>query len=1011
MGPKREDKNFNPFPGLRPFSPGESELFFGREEESGVLLKKLLQNRFVTVIGASGSGKSSLVHSGVLPKLKGSNSDNPSEWRIMSFRPGNDPFGNLADALADDIEARGQVRPEKVKVLSELHNNPEGISGAAKSLMIRSDEKILMVVDQFEELFRFNPQGKPSNAMPVAARFVDFIVKAVSELSVNIFTVVVMRSDYIGECAQYQELTRLINASNYLVPLMGKDNYRKVIEGPVKYAGNKIDPQLVETLLNDIGNKSDQLPVLQHVMMRTYDHWLRMNEPDRPVGEVDYESVGTMQRAMSMHANEAYDELDNRGKEICRTMFKIITGKGSDNKGYRRPDDVETITSIAGCNEEELYDVIEKFRVPSRSFLTPRLDLPITEESIIDISHESLINLWDRLRDWVDEESSSVQMYKRLSEASAMYQQGKTGILRPPDLQMAVNWREENKPTLAWAERYNPAFERAMVYLRTSEKEYLEEEETKLRSQRKKIKRTRVIASGLGVAVIVSLSFMLFAIVRKSASDRARALAQVERTKAEQQKIKADSIALVAAAERTAAITDAKEAEQVAQEADNSAKIANQEKYLALREREVALENEKMAVEEKEQTHHLRMLSVGKSMAIRSLQFAEQKGLKAALAFQAFLFNRNNNGPENDADIFAGLYDVARRDGDKYYQSFRGQEGDIKSIAFAPASNEFYTSGSDGKIIKWSLDGADRTVQVIYSGSEIMDVLAVSPDDSWLACGGENSVIRMIPLKPDNQEYNLQGHAGKINSLVFSYDGKFLYSAALDGKVLKWDLAVRTSTDVTDGSVHITSIDLSGDGKHLAGISKEGGVIVWNPGNNEDKFSIDTKDRDIRAIRFDPGNNLLALGDATGKVELWDIAAHRKISEIIAHDSQINDIQFNTRLKQMATAGNDRKIKLFNIENPEDLSDLPVTFSDNDGVVLVMQFSPDGQFIVSGEFEGSRNLISRPTNADYLAVNFCDNLTRNMTQQEWNNYVGRDIPFEKTCDISNFRIKVDAIKK
>jgi WD40 repeat protein len=1010
MEPNRDDKDFNPFPGLRPFTPEESDLFFGREADSEELLRKLIQNRFVTVIGASGSGKSSLIHSGVLPKVRNLKKQGSSDWRIIPFRPGNDPFGNLADSLSEDIEARGQGKIEKVKILSELHNNPQGISGAVRNLMIKSDERILMVIDQFEELFRYGSQGKTNASLTSGTRFVDFMVKAVSESSLNIFTIIIMRSDYIGECAHYQGLTQLINNSNYLVPQLGKENYRKVIEGPVNYAGAKIDPGLVDTLLKEIGNRADQLPVLQHAMMRTYAHWLKTNDRERPVSKADYESAGTMRNAMSLHANEAYEELSSRGKEICRIMFKTITEKGSDNKGFRRPEGIDTIKTLAGCTEEELFEVIEKFRTPSRSFLTPRQDVPLTEESIIDISHESLIHLWDRLREWVDDEASSVQMYLRLSETSALYQQGKASLLRPPDIQMAVNWRDQNKPTLEWAERYNPAFERAMVYLRTSEKAFIEEEENKIKLQKRKIRRTRIIATVLGVAVIISLTFMLFAFVRKVAAEKQTAQAEQQKAEAEKQKLKADSIAIVATTDLSIADSNTTVAKQMIEESRNNADLANQEKNSAITDKEIAIKKEQIAEKEKENAMRLRMLSVSKAMAVRSLQTQDHKDLQALLAYQAYLFNKRNNGPDNDADIFAGLYNITRQYDNLNYKSFKGHDGDIRSIAFVPGKREFFTSGSDGKIFKWSLDNKDQTLQVIYSGTDIIDVLAVSPDDSWLACGSENSVIRMIPLKPNKAGYELKGHKDKVKSLIFSYDGKYLYSAALDGNVLKWDLAARTSTNLADGTMQITSIDISSDGNHLAGISSDGGVLVWNPENKTDKFSIETTGKNIKAIRFDPENNLLAIGDVNGTVELWDIRMRKKISEVKAHDSQINDIRFNTRLKQMATAGNDKKLKLFNIKDPSDLSELPVTFADNEGVVLVMEFSPDGQVIVSGEFDGSQSLKSRPTNADYMAKYVCENVTRNMTQQEWNNYVGKDIPIEKTCPASDFKIKVDVIK-
>ncbi|HEX2974553.1 MAG TPA: hypothetical protein VHO68_01350, partial [Bacteroidales bacterium] len=310
----------------------------------------------------------------------------------------------------------------------------------------------------------------------------------------------------------------------------------------------------------------------------------------------------------------------------------------------------------------------------------------------------------------------------------------------------------------------------------------------------------------------------------------------------------------------------------------------------------------------------------------------------------------------------------------------------------------------------------EDTFRLIYSGKndkngavELVDVLAVSPDAKWLACGISNTSIKMIPLDQDAQSYVLSGHKGRIKSLIFSYDGKYLYSAALDGKVLKWDLAARTSTDMTDGSLKITSIDISSNGKHIAGISSDGKVMVWNPGNYSDGFRIEPAGKSIKSIRFNPESNLIAIGDATGMIEVWDISTRKKISEVKAHDAQVNDIRFNPVLKQMATAGNDSRLRIFNFRNPSDLTEPPITFTDNGGFVMVMQFSPDGQIIISGAYEDPDNLVCRPAHADYFTRDICSQLKRNMTSEEWEVYVARDIPLEKTCqDIMN--IKVSAIK-
>jgi WD40 repeat protein len=1030
MGPKRDNKNFNPFPGLRPFAPEESDLFFGREGESEEVLGKLLKNRFVTVIGASGSGKSSLIYCGVLPKVRNLGKMESFDWKIISFRPGNDPFGNLADALSENISETSQKKIDRNQIISELQNNPEGIVAAMNNIFEVSDFKILMVVDQFEELFRYSKLGKTDTSLSPTAKFVDFMVNAVSQSAANVFTIVTMRSDFIGECAHYQGLTQLINNSNYLVPHMGTENYREAIVGPVKYAGANIDPILVETLLHDIGDRTDQLPVLQHAMMRTWTHWQELDVPDQPLTKTNYDSVGTMSDAMSLHANEAFEELSLRGKEICEMMFKTITEKGSDNKGLRHPSSVKAIKSIAGCSSEELFEVVEKFRIPARSFITPRQNIPLTDDSIIDLSHESLMRLWDRLREWVDDEAASVQMYMRLSEASAMYQQGKTSLWRPPDLQLAINWRDQHKPTLTWAERYNPAFERAMVYLRTSEKEYLEEEENKIRLQKRQMKRTRIVAMILGVAAIISVGFMLFAFVQKIAADRQTILAEQRKTEAELQKSKADSTAVVATEQRSLAVSNASIAEQKAEEARIEKENANKEKLRAETNAELARKNEvlavqqsdsakraslradqnaKIATEQKNEALRLRMLSIGKSMSIKSGQVSGQKDLQTLLAYQAYLFNKNNNGVENDADIYSGLYNVARQYGNVNYKSYKGHNGEIRSIAFVPGKKEFYTSGYDGQVLKWALDGKDQSLQIIYSGTDIIEVLAVSPDESWLACGGANSSIKMIPLKPNVVGFEMNGHNGKIKSLIFSFDGKYLYSASLDGKVLKWDMAARTSTNV-GGSMQITSIDVAANGNYLAGITADGKVLVWNPENSSDNFRIETTGKNIKVIKFNPESNILATGDVNGNVELWDINLRKKISEVKAHNAQINDIQFNPTLRQMATASNDKTLKIFSIKDPTDLTEPPITFTDNEGFVLVIQFSPDGQLIVSGTYEGSQNLVSRPSHVDYLARDICNIITRNLSQEEWNTYVGKDIPLEKTCQDKSYNIKVNAIK-
>jgi WD40 repeat protein len=389
------------------------------------------------------------------------------------------------------------------------------------------------------------------------------------------------------------------------------------------------------------------------------------------------------------------------------------------------------------------------------------------------------------------------------------------------------------------------------------------------------------------------------------------------------------------------------------------------------------------------------------------LQLPGQKDLQSLLAFQAYKFNKANGGSQNDADIFSGLYNVAKLYGSTYYKTFTGHEGEVKNIAFIPGKNEFFTSGSDGKVIKWDIYGKNQSLQVFYSGTDIINVLAVSPDAAWLACGGENSGIRMVPVKGNDLSYELRGHTGPIKSLIFSYDGKYLYSSSLDGKVLKWDISARTSTNISGSMLQISSIDLSSDNKYIAGISNDGKAAVWNPDVTSDNFSIESPGKVIRSVKFKPDENILAVGYSDGYVDFWDIAARGKISEIKAHSSEVVNIRFNKKLSQMATAGNDKSVRLWDMTDPVSL---PISFDDSEGLVFCIEFSTDGQVMVTGTSAGKNNLMSRPVLADQLSKDVSSTITRNFTTEEWQAYVGKDIEYEKTVTDSAFKIRVNVIK-
>src|SRR6478609_484530 len=396
---------FNPFPGLRPFALDESHLFFGREGQVDEILIKLSESRSVTVMGYSGSGKSSLMYCGLVPVLYGGFMTNTSPfWQVVPVRPGNAPISNLTNAIVDHLIKQNKIEEKdrqihKAIIHSVLLSGPDGLIEIAKYLQTRDGENIFFLVDQFEELFRFRESN--DEFANEASAYVNLILTAVHQRDTPVYLSINMRSDFIGECSVFPGLTQMINESNYLVPQMTREQKRMAVEGPVAVGGGKISQRLVKRLLSDVGDNQDQLPIMQHALMRTWDYWMANREEGEPMDIRHYNSVGKITQALSLHANEAFDELSSREKEIAEVLFKNITEKNQENQGLRRPCKIGLVAELSEASEKEVIHVVEQFRKSGRSFLMPGTHVTLNANSNVELSHESLMRIWSRLSTWV----------------------------------------------------------------------------------------------------------------------------------------------------------------------------------------------------------------------------------------------------------------------------------------------------------------------------------------------------------------------------------------------------------------------------------------------------------------------------------------------------------------------------------------------------------------------------------------------------------------------------------
>lgn len=480
----------NPYPGLRPFRTEEEHLFFGRERQVDRMIDKLAARRFLVVVGTSGSGKSSLVNCGLRPALhRGNMASAGTAWRMAQLRPGSDPIGALAAALAvpgvlydtstlADM-ANGSLPASKLVALT-LRLGSLGLVDIVEQARLPLGTQLLVVADQFEELFRFRAatQGAGQTAFGPAEDavvFVQLLLEAVAQAELPIHVVLTMRSDFLGECAQFRGLPEAINECQYLVPRLTRDEIRAAIAGPADVAGAALSPVLVTRLLNDVGDNPDQLSILQHALNRTWFYWETESKATGPLALVHYEAAGTLSHALDMHADKVFGELQDVAQQrLCERVFKTLTDTGTDARGVRRPKRLTELAEITGASIDELMPVLSAFRKPSRSFLMPPMGETLRPESVIDISHESLMRVWRRLGGWSDDEVQSSRIYRRLRETALEYDAQRASLWRDPDLRLVLDWRTRHQPCAAWAAMYGGNFASAMDFLDASRQAQLE---------------------------------------------------------------------------------------------------------------------------------------------------------------------------------------------------------------------------------------------------------------------------------------------------------------------------------------------------------------------------------------------------------------------------------------------------------------------------------------------------------------------------------------------------------
>lgn len=992
-----EKTTIHPFPGLRPFEEDEEHLFFGREKSITELLSRLRISRFLAVIGTSGSGKSSLVKSGLLPSLyRGFMAGAGSNWKTALFRPGDDPIGNLADALdkigilrketgtdntADEIDP-GAIYSKFIE--TTLRRSHRGLVEVVKQSRLHARENLLIVVDQFEELFRFSKleQSKRDGKRDSSA-FIKLLLEGSGQTGSPIYVILTMRSDFLGDCTQFRGLPEAINDGQYLIPRMTREEKRAAVTGPAAVGGAEISAPLVSRVLNDVGDSPDHLPILQHALMRTWDYWAANRRDGEPLELTHYEAVGTMTEALSRHAEEAYAELESeRSRTICEKMFKLLTDTGETGRGVRRPAKVNEICLATNASEKEVIRVIDVFRKPGRTFLMPPYPVELDWESVIDISHESLMRIWTRLIGWVKEEAKSAELYLRLSKAAALHEEGKAALWRDPELMLVLQWREEAGPNAVWAQRYDPSYDRAVNFLEAGKKQKEREISEKEREQKLKIKRTRTFAVFISIAAVVFIVLSIFALIEKDKADKARDTAKIAEESQRVAKVAAQNAQKAKEEQREIAVEKQKEAEEAKEEAvearENEAVERKKAEINEEKAKKAEAEANKKALEEeiqglivelnKKEADFREYRAKADQVAMQSIAQTEDKELKALLAAAAFQLNKNayitltrstrktfDTFNKNKLDKFQGKKELTGKY-DQLEKKYNELQKKSEEVSVPPEIFEALRSAYIAKV-----DSGD----IIYTDAESWAVAAAG---KHIIFNDREGKLLAAPLKSDptklpviNKEKVVplsQNAVLQADSLTVSQNR--LFCGAPGGNLFYWDTnGWKQKKLPARHKAKVLSMAFSKN-KNCLFYSVKNTVYQHGPDNNPGPFF--ESDGFIRALTLveNGKHSFLIAADEKGNIFQSDLSKNtgekKKLNTDITPGAFFA-AAYNPTRKLLALANSKGEIFLSMLDAEHLKSGRKADHYKMDkghkGVVRTLAFSPKGRYLASGGLDGA----------------------------------------------------------